>query len=227
MHSEGDHALVRRLGSTPPISALSRMPVALSPAPFAMRSYAYSFGPPPPLRSNPLPRMPSMSKSAAVPIEREIFRRQVRGPPVDEAGPPVDDDVAPRDALVRCAGCAAIDAVEVVMDACGTALNPNMAREMAFLARSTRNEIEPPFDESNARSRSLNARGTTEMNVTATSFRTTSRDQILSPRGFDGSAAARATKFPIETVAKLKGKEPIKRVVKKGPSGKRNTPAMT
>ena len=105
-----NHTRVRLLGSTPPISASSRTPVALSPAPFAMRSYAYSVGPLPPLppplpppRSKPLPRIPSKSKSAAVPIEREIFRRQVRGP--REEGPdPDEDDMVPREALVRCAG---------------------------------------------------------------------------------------------------------------------------
>lgn len=65
------------------------------------------------------------------------------------------------------------------------------------------------------------------MRVTATSFRTTSFDQILSPRGVDGSEAAKATRFPIETVAKLKGKDPMRRVMKNGLRGRRRTPEMT
>ena len=74
---------------------------------------------------------------------------------------------------------------------------------------------------------SLKARGRTEIKVTATSLSTTSFDQILSPRGVDGSEAASATRFPIETVAKLKGKEPINRVIKNGLSGSRRTPEIT
>lgn len=65
------------------------------------------------------------------------------------------------------------------------------------------------------------------MKVTATSFMTTSFDQILSPRGVEGSEAARATRLPIETVAKLKGKDPMSNVMKKGLSGRRRTPEMT
>ena len=42
----------------------------------------------------------------------------------------------------------------------------------------------------------------------------------------EGSAAARATTEPIETVTKLKGNEPRKRVEKKMVRGRRRTPEM-
>jgi len=108
----------------------------------------------------------------------------------------------------------------------GTEPNPKIMRARRSFDRSIAQDIEPPLL-SIRLSCSLNARGTTDMKVTATSFMTTSFDQILSPSGVEGSEAARATRFPIETVAKLKGKDPMSRVMKKGPSGRRSTPEIT
>jgi len=104
----------------------------------------------------------------------------------------------------------------------GTDPNPNNIRLKLSFALS----INPPLLKI-LLSCSLKARGNTEIKVTATSLSTTSLDQILSPRGVEGSEAAKATRFPIETVAKLKGKEPIKRVMKNGLRGNRRTPEMT
>lgn len=65
------------------------------------------------------------------------------------------------------------------------------------------------------------------MTVTRTSFRRTGKDQILFPMEVDGSEAARATSSPMETVAKLKGKDPRIRVMKKRGMGRPRTPDIT